>query len=165
MEITLTAIERITPYARNARKIPQQAIDKVAASIREFGWRQPVVVDGEGVIVCGHTRWLAAKKLGLTRIPIHTADNLTQAQVRAYRLMDNRSHQETDWDFEVLTTELLELRDFDLDLDLTGFDAREIDSLLIGAEDDERAECVDLRPASRALRRCHVCRGCGAALG
>ncbi len=60
MEITLTAIEGITPYARNARKIPQQAIDKVAASIQEFGWRQPVVVDGEGVIICGHTRWIRA---------------------------------------------------------------------------------------------------------
>jgi DNA modification methylase len=144
MEITLTAIEGITPYARNARKIPQQAIDKVAASIQEFGWRQPVVVDGEGVIICGHTRWLAAQKLGLRQVPVHTASNLTPAQVRAYRLMDNRSHQETDWDFELLTTELLELRGLDLNLDLTGFDVREIDSLLIGGEDDERA---DLAPA------------------
>src|SRR6266436_3549178 len=146
MEITLTAIERITPYARNARKIPQQAIDKVAASIQEFGWRQPVVVDGEGVIVCGHTRWLAAQKLELAKIPVHTASNLTPAQVRAYRLMDNRSHQETDWDFDLLTTELLELRDLDLDLDLTGFDAREIDSLLIGAEDDGRADLTPELP-------------------
>src|SRR6266481_5940728 len=140
MEITLTAIETITPYARNARKIPAQAVDKVAASIKEFGWRQPVVVDGRGVIICGHTRWLAAQKLGLRQVPVHTASNLTPAQVRAYRLMDNRSHQETDWDLELLSTELLQLRDLDLDLDLTGFDAREIDSLLIGAEDDERAD-------------------------
>lgn len=144
MEITLTAIETITPYARNARKIPAQAVDKVAASIQEFGWRQPVVVDGEGVIVCGHTRWLAAQKLGLAKIPVHTASNLTPAQIKAYRLMDNRSHQETDWDFEMLTTELLELRGLDLDLELTGFDVREIDSLLIGGEGDARA---DLAPA------------------
>jgi len=146
MEITLMAIETITPYARNARKIPQQAVDKVAASIKEFGWRQPVVVDGEGVIVCGHTRWLAAQKLGLRQVPVHTASNLTPAQIKAYRLMDNRSHQETDWDFELLTTELLELRDLDLDLDLTGFDAREIDSLLFGAEDDERADLTPELP-------------------
>jgi len=146
MEITLTAIETITPYARNARKIPAQAVDKVAASIKEFGWRQPVVVDGEGVIICGHTRWLAAQKLGLRQVPVHTASNLTPAQVRAYRLMDNRSHQESDWDFELLTTELLALRDFDLDLDLTGFDAREIDSLLVGAEDDERADLAPELP-------------------
>ena len=146
MEITLTAIETITPYARNARKIPQQAIDKVAASIQEFGWRQPIVVDGEAVIICGHTRWLAAQKLGLRQVPVHTASNLTPAQVRAYRLMDNRSHQETDWDLELLTTELLELRGLDLDLDLTGFDAREIDSLLVGAEDDERADLTPELP-------------------
>jgi DNA modification methylase len=146
MEITLTAIETITPYARNARKIPQQAVDKVAASIKEFGWRQPVVVDGQGVIICGHTRWLAAQKLGLRQVPVHTASNLTPAQVKAYRLMDNRSHQETDWDFELLTTELLELRDLDLDLDLTGFDAREIDSLLVGGEDDERANLAPALP-------------------
>jgi DNA modification methylase len=146
MEITFMLIESITPYARNARKIPQQAIDKVAASIREFGWRQPVVVDGEGVIVCGHTRWLAAQKLGLRQVPVHTASNLTPAQIKAYRLMDNRSHQETDWDFELLTTELLELRGLNLDLDLTGFDVREIDSLLIGGEDDERADLVPALP-------------------
>ncbi len=138
------AIDSITPYARNARKIPSQAIEKVAASIREFGWRQPIVIDGQGVIVCGHTRWLAAQKLGLRQVPVHTASNLTPAQIKAYRLMDNRSHQETAWDFDLLTTELVELRGLDLDLDLTGFDAREIDSLLFGAEDDERA---DLAPA------------------
>src|SRR6266403_3724928 len=137
MEITFILIGSITPYARNARKIPQQAIDKVAASIQEFGWRQPIVIDGEGVIICGHTRWLAAKKLGLRQVPVHTASNLTPAQIKAYRLMDNRSHQETDWDFELLTTELSELRGLDLDPDLTGFDGHEIDSLLIGAEDDE----------------------------
>jgi DNA modification methylase len=146
MEITLTAIETITPYARNARKIPQQAVDKVAASIKEFGWRQPVVVDGEGVIVCGHTRWLAAQKLGLRQVPVHTASNLTPAQIKAYRLMDNRSHQETDWDFELLTTELVELHGLDLDLDLTGFDAQEIDSLLFGAEADERADLTPELP-------------------
>ena len=64
MEIVFMAIDSITPYARNARKIPAQAIEKVAASIKEFGWRQPIVVDDQGVIVCGHTRWLAAQKLG-----------------------------------------------------------------------------------------------------
>src|SRR5882762_5724087 len=144
MEITFILTESITPYARNARKIPQQAIDKVAASIQEFGWRQPIVIDGQGVIICGHTRWLAAKKLGLQQIPVHTASNLTPVQVKAYCLMDNRSHQETDWDFDLLAIELLDLRGLNLDLDITGFDAREIDSLLIGAEDDERA---DLAPA------------------
>src|SRR5258708_12535988 len=102
MEITLTEIERITPYPRNARKIPQQAIDKVAASIQEFGWRQPIVIDGEGVIICGHTRWLAAKKLGLRQVPVHTASNLTPAQVKAYPLMANPSHHQTHCNFNLL---------------------------------------------------------------
>src|SRR6478752_4537624 len=98
MEITLMAIDTIIPYARNARKIPQQAVDKVAASIQEFSFRQPIVVDKDGVIVVGHTRWLAAQKLGLEQVPVHVAENLTPAQVRAYRLLDNRSHEETSWD-------------------------------------------------------------------
>jgi len=119
-------------------------VDKVAESIKKFGWRQAVVVDSDGVIICGHTRWLAARKLALAKVPVHQADNLTPAEVKAYRLMDNRSHQETDWDFDLLAIELSDLRGLDLDLDLTGFDAREIDSLLVGAEDDERA---DLAPA------------------
>ena len=90
-------IDKLIAYSRNSRKIPERAIDKVAASIKEFGWRQAIVVDKDGVIICGHTRLLAAKKLGLKQVPVHVADNLTPAQVKAYRLMDNRSHEETDW--------------------------------------------------------------------
>ena len=94
-------IDKVIPYARNSRKIPERAVDKVGASIREFGFRVPIVVDKDGVIICGHARQLAAKKLGLKRVPVHVADNLTPAQVKAYRLMDNRSHEETDWDLEL----------------------------------------------------------------
>src|SRR5882724_8782783 len=88
-------IDRPLPYARNSRKIPARAIDKVAASIKEFGFRVPIVVDKDDVVICGHTRLLAAKKLGLREVPVHVADNLTPAQAKAYRLMDNRSHEET----------------------------------------------------------------------
>lgn len=123
-------IARPIPYARNSRKIPERAVDKVAASIKEFGWRVPIVVDKDGVIICGHTRLLAAKKLGLQEVPVHVADNLTPAQVKAYRLMDNRSHEEAQWDLELLGPELAELRGLDFDLELTGFDGREIDELL-----------------------------------
>src|SRR5712664_3099919 len=130
MNVTFWPIEKIRPYARNARRIPQRAVDKVAASIQEFGWRQPIVVDSEGVIVCGHTRLLAAQKLGLDQVPVHVAQNLTPAQVRAYRLLDNRSHQETSWDEELLGLEFLDLKEMGIDLDLTGFDVSEIDELL-----------------------------------
>jgi ParB-like chromosome segregation protein Spo0J len=134
MEVTMWPLERIIPYARNARKIPPEAVDKVAASIKEFGWRQPIVVDREGVIICGHTRLLAAQKLGLRTAPVHVADNLTPPQVRAYRLLDNRSHEETTWDGDLLGLELLDLKGLGVDLDLTGFDLHEIDEFLARAE-------------------------------
>ena len=130
MKIEMRLTIKIIPFARNARKIPQQAIDKVAASIQEFSFRQPIVVDKDGVIVCGHTRWLAAQKLGLEQVPVHVAENLTPAQVRAYRLLDNRSHEETSWDEDLLGLELLDLKGMGIDLDLTGFDMSEIDDLL-----------------------------------
>jgi DNA modification methylase len=139
LEVYSWPIARPIPYARNSRKIPERAVDKVAASIKEFGWRVPIVVDKDGVIICGHTRLLAAKKLGLEQVPVHVANNLTPAQVKAYRLMDNRSHQETDWDLELLGPELQELRDLDFDLELTGFDDREIDDFLSDPGDDDRA--------------------------
>src|ERR1700728_5249929 len=109
-------IERVIPYARNARTITPAAVDKVAASIQEFGWRQPIVVDAQRVIIAGHTRLLAARKLNLPDVPVHVADNLTPAQVKAYRLMDNRSHDDTDWDEDLLGPELEELQALDFDL-------------------------------------------------
>ena len=139
-------IDKPVPYARNSRKIPERAVDKVAASIKEFGFRVPIVVDKAGVIICGHTRLLAARKLRLTEVPVHVAENLTPAQARAYRLMDNRSHEETYWDLELLGPELEELRDLNFDLSLTGFDDREIDDFLSDPGDDERANVVPPAP-------------------
>ena len=124
MEIALWPVAKIIPYARNARAIPPPAVDKVAASIEEFGWRQPIVVDGEGVIIAGHTRLLAAQKLGLAEVPVHIAVSLSPAQIKAYRLMDNRSHQDTTWDDELLAVELSELQSMAVDLSLTGFAVR-----------------------------------------
>jgi DNA modification methylase len=130
MKIENWKIERIIPYARNARKIGDAAIDKVAASIKEFGWRQPIVVDTEAVIVVGHVRLKAAQKLGLTEVPVHVADNLTPGQVKAYRLMDNRSHDEAKWDLDLIGPELADLQGLDFDLNLTGFDQDEIAEFL-----------------------------------
>src|SRR5580704_7874399 len=146
MKIEMRLTIKIVPFARNARKIPQQAIDKVAASIREFSFRQPIVVDKDGVIICGHTRWLAAQKLGLEQVPVHVAENLTPAQVRAYRLLDNRSHEETGWDEELLGLELLDLKGMGIDMDLTGFDICEIDDLLSGIDIQVGLTDVDAIP-------------------
>lgn len=133
-------IDRPIEYARNARKITQAAVDKVASSIMEFGFRQPVVVDKDSVVIVGHVRLRSAKKLGMTHVPVHVAANLTPAQVKAYRLMDNRSHEEVEWDIEMLGAELLELKDLDINMVLTGFNARELDTLLRDPAADERAD-------------------------
>lgn len=128
-EVAMWPLRRITPYSRNARKIPESAIAKVAASIKEFGWRQPIVVDPDGVIVAGHTRLLAAQRLELADAPVHVAAGLTPQQIKALRLMDNRSHEEAKWDYELLALELGELESV-FDLSLTGFEDFEIAPLL-----------------------------------
>lgn len=113
-------IERVIPYARNPRK-NTAAVAQVAASLREFGWRQPLVVDTAGVLVVGHTRLLAARQLGQTHVPVHVATGLTPAQAKAYRLADNRTGEDARWDAELLGVELEELQGLDVDLHLTGF--------------------------------------------
>ena len=130
MKIEMWSIDRPVPYVRNARKIPQKAIDKVAGSIQEFGWRQPIVVDKDEVIIVGHTRLKGAQKLGLKEVPVHIAENLSEAQVKAYRLADNRTGEETGWDEELLSLEIKELTDYDIDIDLTGFNDNEVNKLL-----------------------------------
>lgn len=125
MEIESWPIDRPVPYPRNPRKIPPEAIDKVAASIRAFGWRQPIVVDRAGVIVVGHSRLLAARKLGLSEVPVHVAADLTDAQTRAYRIADNRSNEEASWDADLLRLELSELGD--IGAALTAFDPAELE--------------------------------------
>src|SRR5579862_7846490 len=152
LEVCWWPTEKPIPYARNSRKIPQRAIDKVAASIQEFGWRQPIVVDKEGLVICGHARLLAAKKLGLKQVPVHVAANLTPAQVKAYRLMDSRSHAEADWDTDLLGPELEELRDLDFDLSLTGFDPAEIEDFLADPDADDRANAAPPVPENAVSR-------------
>ena len=101
-------LEEIIPYSRNPRK--NQHIDKVAASIKEFGFQQPIVVDKEKVIIVGHTRYLAAQKLGMREVPVIVAENLDENQVKAYRIADNRVAEESQWDNELLNLELMDLQ-------------------------------------------------------
>lgn len=130
LAVDLWPIERPIPYARNPRQLPAAAIEKVAASIAEFGWRQPIVVDADGVIIAGHTRLAAARKLGLDAVPVHVAYDLSPAQAKALRLLDNRCHQEGSWDEELLSLELEDLAGLDIDLALTGFDEDELAHLM-----------------------------------
>ena len=129
MKVEQWPIERVKPYENNPR-VNDGAVDAVATSIREFGFRQPIVVDTEGVIICGHTRYKAALKLGLEKVPIHVAKDLTPEQIKAYRIADNKSAELADWDYDLLPIELAELNDMDFDLDLLGFDDKELANLL-----------------------------------
>lgn len=96
---------------KNARKIPARAVELVAASLGRFGWKQPLVVDADGTLIAGHTRYRAAKLLGLDRVPVIVADDLTPAEVDAYRIADNRTHDFTSWDLPELTAQLAELEE------------------------------------------------------
>jgi len=129
MKIELRKLTNIRPYEQNPR-VNDQAVDAVARSIREFGFRQPIVVDEDGVIIVGHTRYKAALKLGLETVPVHTADNLTPAQLKAYRIADNQSATLADWDYDLLPLELTDLQGMDFDLDLLGFDPDELAKIL-----------------------------------
>jgi DNA modification methylase len=145
---------RPIPYARNPRVAPEAAIAKVAASLAEYGWRQPIVVDAQGVIVAGHTRLLGAKRLGLDQVPVHVATDLTPQQVKAYRLADNRTAEETSWDLELLPLEIAELADLGYDLGVLGFSPDELVKLGFtateGLVDPDEVPEVPAEPATKA---------------
>jgi DNA modification methylase len=131
MKISLTPITEIKPYERNPRH-NDAAVDAVAKSIRDYGFRQPIVVDKDNVIVVGHTRLKAAIKLGLTEVPVHVALDLTPEKAKAYRLADNQLASIATWDTELLPVELVELRDLGIDLLDLGFDADDLAKHLAG---------------------------------
>lgn len=125
MQIIEMKISEVRPYENNPRKITEEAIQKVAASIREFGFKQPIIIDKNNVIIAGHTRLKAAEFLGLETVPVIRADDLTPEQVKAYRLADNKVAEATDWDMNALDKELAEI--LDIDMDEFGFDIADID--------------------------------------
>ena len=129
MNVELRPLAEIRPYEKNPR-INDAAVDAVAESIRRFGFRQPIVVDGDGVIVCGHTRWKAAQKLGLKQVPVHVARDLTPEQIRAYRIADNKTAELAEWNLDLLPIELAELQGAGVDWSLLGFDTDELAKLL-----------------------------------
>jgi DNA modification methylase len=123
-------IDKLIPYARNPRK-NDSAVDQMVGSIREFGFKIPCLVRSDGEVVDGHLRLKAARKLNITEIPVILCDEWTPAQVKAFRLMVNRSVSWADWDEELLKLELMDLETADFDLSLTGFDPKEIDALTL----------------------------------
>lgn len=127
-------VDRLVMYARNPRKNDEQ-VDRMVSAIREFGFRIPVVARSDGTVVDGHLRLKAAKKLGMEEIPVVLADELSEAQVKAFRLLANRSANWADWDNELLAQEFAELKEMNFDLDLTGFGLEEVD-LVVGGNVD-----------------------------
>lgn len=139
MHIQSWPLDRLSPCDANPRHIPEDAIAGVASSIRSFGFRQPIVVDADGVIIVGHTRYLAAKQLKLDEVPVHVADGLSPEQVAAYRLADNKTGEASSWDEQALA-EIL--GDLTVDLrSVTGFKPDELDALL--ADVDCTVDMVD----------------------
>ena len=155
-QIELWPIERLVEYSRNPRK-NDAAVDRMCASIHEFGFKVPVLARSDGTVVDGHLRIKAARKLGswpggdITGIPVITCDEWSEAQVKAFRLMVNRSVTWADWDYELLALELQEIQESDFDLSLTGFNPGEIDRLLLLDENDKVDEAPPLpeSPVSR----------------
>lgn len=129
-EITLRSVEQLIPYARNARTHSDEQIAQIAASIREFGWTNPVLLDGNDGIIAGHARLQAARKLGLKQVPCLELAHLTEAQKRAYILADNRLALNAGWDLALLAGEIQDLKGEDFDLNLLGFDQKELGELL-----------------------------------
>jgi ParB-like chromosome segregation protein Spo0J len=135
MKIESIKLEKLIPYARNSRTHSDQQVAQVAASIREFGFTNPVLIDAEDGIIAGHGRVMAARKLGLTEVPCIRLGHLTETQKKAYIIADNRlAEVGGGWDEEMLGLELADLREADFDLDLIGFDAGEIEAALNPAE-------------------------------
>ncbi|MGP0071018.1 MAG: ParB N-terminal domain-containing protein [Bryobacteraceae bacterium] len=143
-------IDRLVEYPRNPRK-NDGAVDRMVGSIREFGFKIPVLARSDGEIVDGHLRLKAARKLGIVEVPVITCDEWTPAQVKAFRLMVNRSVTWADWDEELLALELQEIQEADFDLSLTGFDPGEIDGLL-ALEDEEKANATPPLPGTAVSR-------------
>lgn len=137
MQIEYLKTEELIPYANNPRNNDGEAVDRVAASIAEYGFKSPIIVDKDNIIIAGHTRYKAAKKLGIDEVPIIKADDLTPAQIKAYRIADNKVAEYSSWDNELLSLELEKLQELDFDLDLTGFEDWEIESLLSADDDTE----------------------------
>jgi ParB-like chromosome segregation protein Spo0J len=144
-------IDRLIEYARNPRK-NDKVVDKMVAALKEFGFRIPIAAKSDGSVVDGHLRLKAARKLGMTEVPVALADDLTDAQIKAFRLIANRSATWAEWDNELLSIELGELQDLGFDLSLTGFGDLELGELLAdrteGLTDPDDAPAAPEHPVS-----------------
>jgi len=141
--IELRKTDELLPYARNSRTHTEEQVAQIAASIREFGWTNPVLVDADGGIIAGHARVLAARKLGMAEVPVIVLDHLTETQRRALVIADNKLAENAGWDEELLRSELAALRDLDVNLGMVGFEPDELRTLFAELDPDEANDEVD----------------------
>jgi len=146
MKIEMLDIDEVKEYEGNPREIPDAAVEGVARSIREFGFKNPVIVDAGNVLVAGHTRVRAARKLGIEQVPAIRADDLTPEQIRAFRIADNKLHELSQWNVELLPIELSELQDAGFEVDLIGFSDDELAGLMDTGEVKEGLTDPDAVP-------------------
>ena len=159
MNVEMIDVARLVPYARNPRA-NDNAVDAVSASIREFGFRVPVVCDEEYTLLTGHTRLKAAHKLGMAQIPCHIATGLSEAQKKAFRIADNKLGELAEWDNELLALELEDLRMADFDLDTLAFSEGEIDRLINSMDENYPAtSSKEINPDDYQMG--HTCPKCG----
>lgn len=151
LEVTYRPIESLIPYVRNSRTHSDAQVAQIAASIKEFGWTNPVLIDGDGGIIAGHGRIMAGRKLGIKEAPCIVLNNLTDAQRRAYVIADNKLALNAGWDVELLKVELGDLNGLDFDLSLTGFDPGELANLLAEKTEGLTDEDEVPEPPARAV--------------
>jgi site-specific DNA-methyltransferase (adenine-specific) len=130
MQVKQAKVESLIPYARNSRTHSDAQVAQIAASIKEFGWTNPILIDGTNGIIAGHGRLLAARKLGYTEVPVIELENMTESQKKAYVIADNQLAMNAGWDTSMLTLELGDLKEAGFSLDILGFDPKELDTLL-----------------------------------
>lgn len=162
-EYKKVSTDSLIPYARNSRIHSDEQVAQIAASIKEFGFLNPIIIDGDSGIIAGHGRVLAAQKLGMETVPVIEASHLTNAQRRAYVIADNKLALESGWDDEMLRVEFAELEELGFDLELTGFGLDEIEALSIGEppypEHEPDSSSKEIDPDDFEMG--HTCPKCG----
>ena len=161
MEIVYKKVNDLIPYVNNSRTHSEEQVNQIVASINEFGFTNPLLIDEKDNIIAGHGRLLASKKLKMEEVPCIVLSGLTEAQKKAYIIADNKMALNAGWDFNLLSLELENLKELDFDLELTGFNVDEIDGLLNTNEDieDNDYEEQDLKENNTQLHKCPEC-GC-----
>lgn len=161
LQVVLKSLDQIIPYINNPR-INEKGIDKVASSIKEFGFNSPIILDKDNVIIAGHTRYLAAQKLGLEEVPCINVEHLSPAQIKAYRIADNKVAEYSGWEDELLKLELEQLKEIEFDLSLTGFEEWETEHLLNPISEEDLQDFFvekENKPKEPKKIKCPLCNG------